>query len=292
MENICGTNCASCAWKEQLNCSGCREDMGKPFSGPCGIAACCRERGHEGCETCTSFALCSRRAQRDDVPRIELQRRDGEETRQRRLAEDAPLMGKWVRLMFWLVIPMELASLMTADFVTQAYPAAETAGTALKFLCGLAYALFLWKLTPVLRDYRNAALCQLTVTLMDLVLLVLPGDSALILLLGIPSLIVSFYGSYVEFFTHAQAVESLDADLAAGWRKLWRLLLLSLGVTVLTYFFFAFMGPFAFMLAALATLGLTGYYAVSRMVYLWRTAKRFREWAPPALPGASPSTDL
>ena len=52
------------------------------------------------------------------------------------------------------------------------------------------------------------------------------------------------------------------------------------------------MGPFAFMLAALATLGLTGYYAVSRMVYLWRTAKRFREWAPPALPGASPSTDL
>ena len=286
MENICGKNCASCAWKEQLNCSGCREDMGKPFSGPCGIAACCRERGHEGCETCTSFALCSRRAQRDDVPRIELQRRDGEETRQRRLAEDAPLMGKWVRLMFWLVIPMELASLMTADFVTQAYPAAETAGTALKFLCGLAYALFLWKLTPVLRDYRTAALCQLTVTLMDLVLLVLPGDSALILLLGIPSLIVSFYGSYVEFFTHAQAVESLDADLAAGWRKLWRLLLLSLGALALLIFS-VFMGTLIMVLAALAAVGLAIYYAVTRMIYLWRTAKLFRNWASPALPSSS-----
>ena len=70
-------------------------------------------------------------------------------------------------------------------------------------------------------------------------------------------------------------------------RKLWKLLLLSLGVTVLTYFFFAFMGSFAFMLAALATLGLTGYYAVLRMICLWRTAKLFREWAPTALPDSS-----
>lgn len=287
MENVCGKSCESCTWKEQLNCGGCREDMGKPFTGPCNIAACCRERGHEGCGTCTSFSLCSRRAQRDDIPRLELQRREGEADKQRRLAEAAPLMGKWVSLMFWLVIPIELASLMTADFVTQAYPAAETAGTALRFLCGLAYALFLWKLTPVLRDYRTAALCQLAVTLMDLVLLVLPGDSALILLLGIPSLIVSFYGSYMEFFTHAQAVEPLDADLAAGWRKLWKLLLLSLGALVLL-FFSMFMGAFVMVLAALAAVGLAIYYAVTRMIYLWRTAKLFRNWAPPALPSSSP----
>lgn len=42
MEGICGKDRGLCTWKEQLNCAGCREDMGKPFSGPCGISACCR----------------------------------------------------------------------------------------------------------------------------------------------------------------------------------------------------------------------------------------------------------
>nr|WP_325211204.1 DUF3795 domain-containing protein [uncultured Oscillibacter sp.] len=291
MENICGKSCESCVWKDQLNCAGCREDMGRPFSGPCGIAACCREKGHEACDTCTYFSLCSRRAGRDDVPRQELQRRDGEAARQRRLAETAPLMGKWVWLMFWLVVPLELAGLLTVDLVTQAFPAAETVGTALKFLCGLAYALFLWKLTPVLREYRTAALCQAVITLMDLVLLFIPEESGLIILLGIPSLVVSFYGSYVEFHSHAQAVEPLDADLAAGWRKLWKLLLLSLG-SMFLLFLAIFMGPFIALLVMLAAVGLAIYYAVTRMVYLWRTARRFREWTPPALPGPSSSIDL
>lgn len=287
MENVCGKSCESCAWKDQLNCAGCRTDMGKPFTGPCDIAACCREKGHEGCGTCAYLSGCPRRARRDDIPRQELQRREDEAAKQRRLAEIAPPMGKWVSMMFWLVVPTELAGLLTADFVAQALPAAETVGTALKFLCGLAYALFLWKLTPVLRDYRTAALCQMVVVLMDVFLPVIPEGSGLFFLLGIPSIIVSFYRSYVEFFAHAQAVEPLDADLAAGWRKLWKLLLLSLGATFLL-FLAIFMGPFIALLMMLAMVGLMIYYAVTRMIYLWRTAKRFREWTPPALPGASP----
>ncbi|WP_325214307.1 DUF3795 domain-containing protein [Oscillibacter sp.] len=287
METICGKSCESCGWKDQLNCAGCREDMGRPFSGPCGIAACCREKGHERCVTCTYFSLCSRRAGRDDVPRQELQRRDGEEAKQRRLAETAPLMAKWTWLMFWLVVPSELAGLLTVDFVAQAFPAAEAVGTALRFLCGLAYALFLWKLTPVLRSYRTAALCQLVVVLMYMFLPVIPEGSGLFFLLGVPSLLLSLYGDYVEFFAHAQAVEPLDAELAANWRKLWKLLLISIG-SLFLFLLSLFMGPFVAMFVGLAALALAIYYAVMRMVYLWRTAKRFREWTPPALPGPSP----
>ena len=200
-------------------------------------------------------------------------------------------MGKWVWLIFWLVVPMELASLLTLDFVVRAVPAAEVVGTALELLCGLACALFLWKLTPVLREYRTAALCQIAVALVNLFLLALPEGSALILLLGIPAIVLGFYGNYVEFHTHAQVVEPLDAGLAASWRKLWKLLLLSLGSLVLLIFSML-LGPGAVVLAGLAVLGLTVYYAVMRMVYLWRTAKCFREWTPPALPESSPSPDL
>ena len=186
---------------------------------------------------------------------------------------------------------MELASLLTLDVVARMFPAAETVGTALEVLCGLACTLFLWKLTPVLREYRTAALCQIAVTFVNLFLLALPEGSALVLLLGIPAIVLGFYGNYVEFHTHAQAVEPLDAGLAAGWRKLWKLLLLSLGSLVLLIFSML-LGPGAVVLAGLAVLGLTVYYAVMRMVYLWRTAKCFREWTPPALPESSPSPDL
>ena len=143
----------------------------------------------------------------------------------------------------------------------------------------------------MLREYRTAALCQIAVTLVNLFLLALPEGSALVLLLGIPAIVLGFYGNYVEFHTHARAVEPLDAGLAAGWRKLWKLLLLSLGSLVLLIFSM-FMGTFAVVLAGLAVLGLTVYYAVMRMVYLWRTAKYFREWTPPALPESFPSPDL
>lgn len=286
MESVCGKDCGLCAWKEQLNCAGCREDMGRPFSGPCDIAACCREKGHERCETCAYVSGCPRRARRDDIPRQELQRRDEEEAKQRRLAETAPLMAKWTWLIFWLVVPSELAALLTLDVAARAFPSAAAAGTGLKVLCALAYALFLWKLTPVLRGYRTAALCQLAVTLMDLCLPVIPEGSGLLFLLGIPSLIVSFYGDYMEFHTHAQAVEPLDIELAASWRKLWKFLLISMGALLLL-FFSLFMGPFIAFVAALATVALAIYYAVMRMVCLWRTARLFREWAPPALPGPS-----
>ena len=195
MEGICGKSCESCGWKDQLNCAGCREDMGRPFSGPCGIAACCREKGHERCETCTYVSGCPRQAQRDGVPRQELQRRDSEAAKYRRLAEIAPLMGKWVWLIFWLVVPMELASLLTLDVVARMFPAAETVGTALEVLCGLACTLFLWKLTPVLREYRTAALCQIAVTFVNLFLLALPEGSALVLLLGYKDQ----EGNYYEF---------------------------------------------------------------------------------------------
>ena len=291
MESICGKSCESCAWKNQLGCTGCQTDMGRPFSGPCGIAACCREKGHERCETCTYGSFCSRRALRDDIPRQELQRRDGEEAKQRLLAETAPLMAKWVWLMFWLVVPSELASLLSLDVVARVFPAAGTVGTALEVLCGLAYGLFLWKLAPVLREYRTAALCQLALSLMNLVLLAMPEEFGLLLLLAILVFTLGFYGTYVEFFAHAQAVEPLDAELAAGWRKLWKLLLLSLGALALLIFS-VWMGPFVMVLAVLATVGLLVYYAVTRMVCLWRTAKCFREWTPPALPESSPSPDL
>lgn len=48
--SICGADCAGCP--SAPACGGCRETGGKPFGGDCPLAACCREKGLEGCEGC------------------------------------------------------------------------------------------------------------------------------------------------------------------------------------------------------------------------------------------------
>ena len=55
MEGLCGRDCETCAYREQLNCGGCRT-MGR-----CPVAVCCREKGHETCGTCTQASYCGLR---------------------------------------------------------------------------------------------------------------------------------------------------------------------------------------------------------------------------------------
>ena len=49
----CGKNCESCTWRETQGCSGCETGPGSVYGGDCGIARCCREKGHASCQTCT-----------------------------------------------------------------------------------------------------------------------------------------------------------------------------------------------------------------------------------------------
>ena len=59
-QTICGADCAQCWMKE--SCGGCVETDGRPFGGPCMVAACCRGRGQARCGECAGSA-CGLRAQ-------------------------------------------------------------------------------------------------------------------------------------------------------------------------------------------------------------------------------------
>ena len=49
--SICGADCANCP--SSAECGGCRETGGRPFQGgECILAACCREKGQDGCAQC------------------------------------------------------------------------------------------------------------------------------------------------------------------------------------------------------------------------------------------------
>ena len=48
----CGTDCATCSFKEKTNCKGCLEMDGILFWGECDIYKCAKHKGFEHCGMC------------------------------------------------------------------------------------------------------------------------------------------------------------------------------------------------------------------------------------------------
>ena len=283
MEGICGRMCDTCTWKEQLDCPGCQDGPGRRFSGGCPIADCCREKGHTACVTCTFFTGCALR--RRDMPQNRLWAMEAERERRVRLDRNAPVLAKWLWLLFWLVIPSVFSNILTMDTVAGAFPTAGIVGNVLAFLISLAYGVLLWQLREVAGRYRTAALCYLAGGIISGVLLLpaIPEGNWLWWLLSLPVMVLELCATYQEFYAHAEVLEELDPELAGKWRLLWKWwigLLLGLFGCIFLALISAILGLLVLLADAIGLL----VVGIVKLVYLYRTAQRFREYQPAALP--------
>lgn len=285
MEGFCGRNCDNCTWRAEQGCLGCGDGPGRPLSGDCAIAACCREKGHERCDTCSFLAGCHLRNQHAEMPQCRQERLETERARKQWFSEQAPHLGKWLWLLFWLVIPNVIANIMTNENIVALAPGLRVPGEILSFLCGLAYAFILWQLRGQGSRYRTAAVCGFVAAGANGLAALLtgdgssPGGAALALVILIPAMVVSLYGTYQEYNAHAEVLDGLDDGLAENWRKLWKWeigFLLGLFGCILLVMISAVLG----MLALIAVLIGMIVVAVLKLVYLWRMAKLFREYMP------------
>ena len=103
-ETYCGKSCINCSVKEELNCPGCMNGPGMPIKGDCPIAACCREKGHNDCSTCSLKLECNKYQSRgmQSEYRKEKIAAAAEETEY--IYEYAPVLGKWYTILFLLMI--------------------------------------------------------------------------------------------------------------------------------------------------------------------------------------------
>ena len=206
MEGICGRMCDACTWKEQLDCPGCQDGPGRRFSGGCPIADCCREKGHTACVTCTFSTGCALR--RRDMPQNRLWAVEAERERRARLDRNAPVLAKWLWLLFWLVIPSVFSNILTMDTVAGAFPTAGVVGNVLAFLISLAYGVLLWQLREAAGRYRTAALCYLAGGIISGVLLLpaIPEGNWLWWLLSLPVMVLELCAAYQEFYQKPRSV--------------------------------------------------------------------------------------
>lgn len=270
--NVCGKTCEECTYREQLNCPGCAAVRGE-----CEIAVCCRDKGHTECATCSYAGTCFKLRDKGLQPERRERRRE-QERKQREakaakdaeLARQAPFFGKWIWYLFVISIANNVAGVLFGERMARAEEI-----ITLVFL--FAYGAVLLKMAKEETRYRMAGLCAVVSGVINAVgTLTLGENTGWFLLFAVPAAVIGLYGEYQENHAHADAVEEFDHDLAVKWRKLWTWTALAMGATIFGILtLLIVIGVFIAIAAAVAMI----VVAIMKIVYLYRTAKLFREYA-------------
>lgn len=276
-ETYCGKSCADCSKRNELNCPGCKAGPGRLFKTECELARCAIGKGHESCETCVHRGNCGNLRSRDFQMNYRERALKAEESRKAAIAKRVPVMGKWLWILFWIVIFANIPSLMTLDMVVEVFPGMLLVGNLLTLIFALSYGLVLLKLRSEEDMYRIAGICHLIGAVVSFALDTFTDGEAWTLVISLPGLIVSMVGVYNEYMAHSAVLSGVDNDLSEKWEKLWKweigLLAVVLG-SILIVFILPVIGA---ILALGGAIG-TAVVGIVKIVYLYRSATCFREY--------------
>lgn len=279
-ETYCGKNCTDCSQKETLSCPGCKVGPGKQYGGDCKLAKCCIEKGHQECSTCGFNGHCGTLRGRASMPDGRLKAIEIEKARKAAVAKRAPVLGKWLWILFWLIIPATVASFMTNDTIVGWIPSLRLPGTILSAICSLAYGLILIRLASEEEGYMTAGVCSLVGCAASVLLAFLSGGAEApgwTLLISIPAAIVSLVGEYQEFISHAAVLNGLDDDLAESWSSLWKWYIGMYGAMIGSILLIIIAPILGLLVCLAAVIGIC-IVDITKLVYLYRTAKLFKDY--------------
>ena len=279
-ETYCGKSCEECTKKEQLNCSGCKTGPGRQFGGDCDLAKCVRDKGHETCDTCGFKGNCGTLRSRESMPDYRIRKIEAEVMRKAAIAKRAPVLGKWLWIIFWLVIPSSIGSMMAHETTAKILPGLFIPGQIINAICSLIYGAILLKLGSEEDRYRTAGICALIAGASSALAAMINGGSdgaTWILVFTIPAAIVGIVGEYNEYMGHSAVLSGVDNELSEKWEVLWKWYIgLFLGIfgSILLMLIIPVLGAIAVIGATIGTV----VVSILKLVYLYRTAKIFREY--------------
>lgn len=277
----CGKLCEECQYKEMLQCPGCKEGPGKAWNCECELAKCCRDKGHQNCTTCSYSTSCGKLRGRNNEPEQRLRKREDEIEKKKMIEGKAVFLGKWLWILFWLIIPSTVAGIMTNENLVAVLPGLNLPGQILQVAALLLYGGVLIKIACEDERYKTAGVCCLISAGVSVLVTILsygketPGWT---LLFTIPAMIVSLVGEYNEYSARAEVAGDVSPELFDKWTNLWKwfigMTLGLLGSIVLMLII-----PILGLIVALVTAIGTVVVSILKLVYLYRTAKTFREYS-------------
>ena len=187
----------------------------------------------------------------------------------------APLMAKWLRVMFWANIAHTIINFIKIES-SVVY---ATIQNILIAVCVLLICLSLFKMRVEDARYGRAALFQLIPLVFNLIpTLVMDSYDTMVwlsILVALISAVLSLLATYYEFHAHSCIVGGLDCDLGDRWQKLWVWQIIGIAGT----FVALFLTVLAAGLGAVLVLIVAIYVLVIQIIYLvtlYRSAKAYR----------------
>ena len=275
-ETYCGKSCADCSHREELACPGCRMGPGRANSGDCSISRCSVSKGYHACEFCGSRDSCRNRRSRETAPEERARKQRAEAAKTAQIKKNAQLLGRWLWLLFWLVIISNIVSLVFNNNITADYPTLQLVISIVDIVVAGIYSLILLRILSVSDHYRYAGIFGGVCICLSILSLLTSGG--LNLLFSILVLICGFFKEYHEFLGHSDALSEVDDNLSEKWCLLWYWFFGSL-CAVLIGAVFTFIGLPLGTLAVLVGAVLTLVASVIKIYYLLRTATLFKVYA-------------
>ena len=276
-ETYCGKTCAGCDYKETLSCPGCRVGPGARFTGSCDLAKCCVSKGHDTCESCNLNPRCGPYRGRERVPSYRIRAEKAEEDRQEEICVRTKGLYKVFFLLFWLIVPNTIGSLMTEDFLAAPYPVLASIGGYITLFVGLIYACVLLFQFRRDRNYLAAGMLWAAAAVLRFIgeyFAAPDGQFGFATIIGLVAGAIQLVGIYKEFTAHGEALVGIG-DLSEKWQRLWYWVIgiygASLGGLVITMII-PILGLLVVLVSGIATI----IVDIEKLVYLYRSAKACR----------------
>ena len=268
-EAFCGKSCSGCQYREALKCLGCREGEGRRY-GACRVAQCCRDHNYASCNACSQRALCEKYR---NVPGQQDAKMKERATVRAKIKKHAPILGKWLWVLFWIIVIQTVADVLKQNFVKNWLPWLALTGEILIIAGSVVYGWILLQFSSVSEHYRTAGICQIASCLLMAVKQVIPDHTGMVLLISLVTIPVGLVARYNEYVGHAYSLEGIEDDLSSSWGKLWKWYI-GLYVAMFISIIFSAFGILLLLVVLLGILAL-GIY---QMVLLYRTAELFEDY--------------
>lgn len=277
-ETYCGKSCDDCSYKISDKCPGCMEGPGHHTFGACDLAKCCREKGHEKCDTCRFSYDCYLLKDKEYMPENMAKKTMVELDRRENLSKNVPLLALWINVLLWLNVPSFIGGLFTTQTGENINKELALLGVIITLTVEIVYGAALVKLAEVDSRYKLAGLLLLVSTGLSGFGFFMPASMEMpAVIMSLLATVLSTAASYYELSSHASVLRGIDNILSAKWIKLWNMTLIM--------FMLLFGGTF--VSAAVASLGtlmvlastiIALVVAVLKIKYTYDTAKIFKNY--------------
>ena len=193
------------------------------------------------------------------------------------ILKNAPLLAKWLNLLFLLILPAILAQLLNNRFTMVHMTFFYALGQVLNFACFFAYGYILLKLSDVETSYHTAGVCNIITASLNVVIYLIEKNSTSIfcLVLTIPVVIFSVIAINKEYHAHSAVLSGVDDALSLNWLKLWKWYLIFLICMVASNFVIIIVPILGLLTTIFAMCG-TVMVNIFQLFFLYRTAKTFK----------------